>query len=151
MARLEQSLRLNAPVEEVFAYFLNPAFRPELSPPQVGMVILQGPNPLTPGSHLEFKVQGMGLVQHVIHQITDVTLNELIAERQVKGPLTSFVHRHLFQRDANGGTLLSDEIEFSPPGGILGLLATEDKILDSLEDGFYYREQQLIRRFGKGS
>ncbi|MFO1022681.1 MAG: SRPBCC family protein, partial [Planctomycetales bacterium] len=137
MPLFESTTHVAAPPDELFAFFLDPANRPYMSPPELGMIILTGPNPLTVGSRLEFKVMGMGLVQQMLHEITDLEPNVLMAEKQIKGPLTSFLHRHHFKVLPNGGTELRDEIEFAPPGGILGLLATEDKILDSFEDGFY--------------
>lgn len=149
MPLFESTTQVAASPEELFAFFLDPANRPYMSPPEVGMVILNGPNPLVVGSRLEFKVLGMNMVQQMVHEITELQLNVLMEEKQIKGPLTSFVHRHHFKVLPNGGTELYDEIEFKPPGGILGLLATEDKILDTFEDGFYYRQKQLIKKFGK--
>lgn len=149
MANFEISVQLASPVSAVFDFFLNPHNRPLVSPPGAGMVIIQSPNPLVVGGVLEFKVQGMGMVQALAHEIVELQPNVMMFERQVKGPLKSFSHRHRFVSDGDSRMTLIDEIEFEPPGGILGLLATEEKLLDNFEDGFYFRNEELAKRFGK--
>lgn len=149
MATFEISVQLASPVREVFEFFLNPHNRSLVSPPGVGLKIVESPNPLALGDKLEFKVQGMGMVQHMIHEIVQLEADALMAERQIKGPLKSFSHRHRFVSNGPGLMTLEDVLEFEPPGGILGLLATEDKILDNFEDGFFYRNAELVKRFGK--
>lgn len=148
MAKFEISVRLGSPVSVVFDFFRDPFNRSLVSPPGAGMVIVSGPNPLHVGSVIEFKVQGMGLVQQLSHEIVELEEHSMMLERQVKGPLKSFIHRHRFISDGESQTTLIDELEFEPPGGILGLLVTEDKLLDNFEDGFYYRNLELGKRFG---
>lgn len=149
MANFEISVQLASPVSDVFDFFLNPHNRPLVSPPGAGMVIVDSPNPLLIGGILIFKVQGMGMVQQMSHEIIELEPNVTMFERQIKGPLKSFAHRHRFVSDGASRMTLIDEIEFEPPGGILGMLATEDKILDNFEDGFFFRNEELIKRFGK--
>lgn len=149
MANFEISVQLASPVSDVFDFFLNPHNRPLVSPPGTGMVIVESPNPLAVGGILVFKVQGMGMVQQLSHEIVELESNAMMFERQIKGPLKSFTHRHRFVSDGESRMTLIDEIEFEPPGGILGMLATEDKLLDNFEDGFYFRNEELVKRFGK--
>jgi hypothetical protein len=44
---------------------------------------------------------------------------------------------------------LINRIEFEPPGGLLGFLVTEDKILETLDDGFDFRRTALQAHFAK--
>ncbi len=148
MAIFEISVQLAAPASQVYEFFLNPYGRPLVSPPGTGMVIVNSPNPLHVGALLEFKVQGMGMVQTMTHEIIELEPNVVMFERQVKGPLKSFSHRHRFVENGPNQMTLFDEIEFDPPGGILGLLATEDKLLENFEDGFFFRNKELGKRFG---
>ncbi len=43
-----------------------------------------------------------------------------------------------------------DIIDFEPPGGLLGFIATPERITSSLEDGFFARQQQLERLIASG-
>lgn len=149
MSKFEIQVQLASPVSEVFDFFLNPYNRPLVSPPGNGLVILSGPNPLVEGSVVEFKVQGMGMVQHLSHEIVEIKPNSMMLERQIKGPLRLFTHRHRFISEGESQMKLIDEIDFEPPGGILGILANEDKLLDTFEDGFFHRNSELAKLFGK--
>ena len=64
----------------------------------------------------------------------------------MKGPLKSFRHEHLFETTPNG-TLVSDRVEFQPPGGMLGFLVTEDRIRQGLQHGLKFRYEELAQDF----
>ena len=149
MALFETSVTLECTPEEAFDFFLVPSNRPRINPPEVGLYIVNAPDVLSMGSRLEFKVQGWGMVQQLVHEITAFDRPTLLIETQIKGPLKKLVHRYVFAETAEGQTLLSDCIEFEPPGGLAGLIVNEKKLLDSFEDGFYFRQarlQELLRK-----
>ena len=62
----------------------------------------------------------------------------------------SWEHEHLFEAIANG-TRVTDRITFLPPGGMLGLLISERKIREALDEGFGHRHYELEKRFGTPS
>ncbi|MDB5336357.1 MAG: hypothetical protein JWN70_1976 [Planctomycetaceae bacterium] len=95
------------------------------------------------GAKFEFKVQAWGTVQTSHFEIVEFDRPNLFVEVQLKGPMKSWRHEHRFATNADGQTVVTNRIEFTPPGGLVGLLVTESKILDSMEDGFYHRHQQL--------
>ena len=96
---------------------------------------------------MEFRVQAYGVVRSAVHEVTAWDEPRRFVERQVAGPLGSWVHEHLFEVTASGVRVI-DRITFAPPSGMLGLLVNERKIRESLEDGFAHRHHELEKRFG---
>lgn len=143
MAHFETSLTLEVTREQAFDFLIRPANHELLSPPGVGLKFVNPPEEFQLGTEFEFKIQAWGIVQTSRHEITEFRRPELFVERQVKGPLKSWRHEHRFEVGPDGKVIIIDAIEFEPPGGLLGMMATESKILDNLEDGFFHRHQQL--------
>lgn len=150
MAVFETSLVLEATPEQAFDFLIRPANHEKLSPPGVGLKFVNAPEEFALGTQFEFKIQAWGLVQTTMHEIIEFQRPGLFVEQQVKGPLKHWRHEHRFEIDQDGKVIILDFIEFAPPGGLLGMMATESKILENLEDGFYHRHQQL-RKLLKGT
>jgi ligand-binding SRPBCC domain-containing protein len=78
-------------------------------------------------------------------RITEFVWNSHFCDEQVRGPFTSFGHRHGIQaemRDGIEGTLVSDEIEFGLPYGVIGL-AGSLLVRRELKHAFVYRQKRL--------
>ena len=143
MAVFETSLVLNAPLERVFDFSIRPANIMRISPPTLGLKFVDPPETYALGTKFEFKVQAWGTVQTSHFEIVEFDHPNRFVEVQLKGPMKSWRHEHRFAVNAEGQTVVSNRIEFTPPGGLVGLLVTEAKILDNMEDGFFHRHQQL--------
>jgi ligand-binding SRPBCC domain-containing protein len=143
MAVFETSVTLDSPPERVFDLLLLPATHLRLSPPDAGLNFTDFPPVLALGSRFEFRIQSWGTIQQIVHEVIEFDRPRGFTERQVRGPLKSWRHEHRFEPTASGQVVVTDRIEFEPPGGLVGLLVTESKILDKLEDGFFYRHGQL--------
>ena len=139
----ETSVTLDCPQERVYEFLLRPQNIVRISPPDLGLAITKAPEVLDLGSEFEFKVQAYGHVLTMIHKITELVHPRQITETQVKGFFGSWVHTHSFETNDKGQVAVSDRIDFKPPGGMLGLLVSANKILDQLEEGYHYRHQQL--------
>ena len=48
--------------------------------------------------------------------------DRMFIDRQVKGPFASWVHRHEFEDDGRGGTIVRDVVDYEPPMGMIGAL-----------------------------
>ena len=143
MAVFETSLLLNAPIEKVFDFAIRPANIIRISPPVLGLKFVNPPEAYSMGAKFEFKVQAWGTIQTSHFEIVEFDRPNLFVEIQLKGPMKSWRHEHRFSVHSDGQTLVANRIEFTPPGGLVGLMVTEAKILDNMEDGFYHRHQQL--------
>jgi ligand-binding SRPBCC domain-containing protein len=143
MAVFETSVILDCSLERVFDFMTVLTNHEKLSPPDVGLKFVNPPAKLEVGTQFDFKMQAWGSVQTAKHEILQFERPTLYVEQAIRSPMKSYWHEHRFETNSAGQTVMTDRIEFSPPGGLLGLLVTESKILDSLEDGFYHRHEQL--------
>jgi ligand-binding SRPBCC domain-containing protein len=78
-------------------------------------------------------------------RITEFEWNSHFCDEQIRGPFHAFQHRHGIQaetRDEVEGTLVTDEIDYSLPFGLLGQLGSA-LVLRQLEQSFAHRQQRL--------
>lgn len=143
LASFETSLLLNCTAETVFDFLVRPANVLKISPPEMQVSFFQPPEVLELGSRIEFEVRGYGQAQQMIHEITQIEVPTGFTEQQVKGPMKHWIHEHVFESAGDGGITVIDRIEFEPPGGLLGFLLTESRIVGSLQSGFAHRHRQL--------
>ncbi len=149
MAVFETSLILEVTAEQAFDFLIRPANHEKLSPPGMGLKFVNSPEAFALGTQFEFKIQAWGQILTAKHEIIEFERPTLFVEQQVQGTLKQWRHEHRFEMNPDGKLVIGDYIEFQPPGGLMGLMVTESKILDNLEDGFYHRHQQL-RKLLKG-
>ncbi|MDA0831829.1 MAG: SRPBCC family protein [Planctomycetota bacterium] len=143
MAVFEVSTIIKCTVDRAFDFLIRPANISLISPPNMGLHFVSAPEEIFQGTTLEFKIQSFGQVQELIHEITELDRPTRFVEQQVKGPLKSWIHEHHFEAIAPDQVKIRDTIEFLPPGGLLGFMVTESRILDSLDEGFDLRYKKL--------
>jgi ligand-binding SRPBCC domain-containing protein len=166
------------PIELVFSFFANPHNLPRLMPAWQSARIENSaytpppPRPIAsnPALRLETLAAGVGSRIDISFQpfphapfrlswqaeIAEFVWNQHICDVQIRGPFAFWSHYHRLQsetrRDESGtlveGTLLRDEIEYSPPFGPLGTLAQPIFIEPQLRHTFNYRQdrtRELLR------
>jgi len=149
MAQFEFTTNLSCSPGGLYDFLLKPANVQRISSPAIGLTFTKAPEVVTEGARIEFEMSGLGKVQRAVHEIIELITNTRIVELQVEGALRSWKHEHHFEASGDG-VVMQDLILFDPPGGILGFIATEDRILSQLDDGFFYRQQQLERIVDSG-
>lgn len=147
MESFEARVELPCSVEEVFDLVARPEGIKKISPPEMGLYFTNSPERYTLGSKVEFKIQAMGLVREIAHEVTAFDDPRSFTEEQTSGPFRHWVHEHIFEAREGGGCVSIDRIQFLPPGGVVGMIMTASRILDNLEDGFDFRHEQLERHF----
>lgn len=111
-----------APIDEVFAFFDDPANLGRLMPPPVRIRIVRiDPAPPRSGSVFEF-AYGLGPIQkRWTVRLVDRVVNERIVDETISGPMARFRHSHTFAAGRRGGTWIEDRIDFRVgPGGPIG-------------------------------
>jgi ligand-binding SRPBCC domain-containing protein len=145
----EEQLSIPVPLERLFEFLRRPANVALISDPATGLQLVSAPEIVEIGSIITFRIAAFGQVREATHQVVELDPHRRIAEVQTSGPMRSWRHRHTFEPDGDG-TILVERIEFEPPGGIIGLLVTADKIMAQLEDAMYYKEQALRKLASQG-
>lgn len=115
---------------------------PQISDPDLELEILSAPEIVTLGRRIEFRITAFGFKQRATHEYVNVEELQII-EDQVDGPLRAWKHEQKIEIITAGQCRLIDRIEFQPPGGMLGYLLTEAKVMTSIQDGMQIRYDAL--------
>jgi ligand-binding SRPBCC domain-containing protein len=124
MQYYRDSFIVDAPVDRVFRYYADIRSLQRITPPNMGMRVVQADTPLRRGSVIRFRLRPRGVPFDVkwVSRITEFEENALFEDRQVKGPFDHWVHRHEFRTLPDGRTEITDTIEAGTPLGFLGPL-----------------------------
>ena len=143
MAEFESSVKLRSTPETVCDFLLQPENIQNISPPDTGLKFTLAPQRLSEGSRIEFEIRGFGQTQRLVHTITVLEFPERFVEQQTVGPLKQWLHEHRIESLEPGIVQVTDSIQFTAPGGLVGLLMTESRILENLHQGFEYRHRRM--------
>ena len=136
---------LNCPAQTLRDFLGTTANIPEISDPDLELVILDAPDQVTQDAVIEFRITAYGFKQKMKHRWISVTDTEIIAQ-QLDGPTRAWTHRQTIVSTGESTCELTDHIEFEPPGGMLGYVMTADKIIDSIKEGMEFRYETLQER-----
>jgi ligand-binding SRPBCC domain-containing protein len=144
---LETTTFINRPLEEVFAFFSKAENLNELTPPELHFTI-DTPLPIKmfPGTLIDYSIRLSGIPFKWKTRITKWEPPFEFVDEQIKGPYVRWHHTHTFKA-SNGGTIMTDRVEFLSPGWILEPLINALFIQKKVESIFKYRESQLKRIF----
>ncbi|MBP9733628.1 MAG: SRPBCC family protein [Candidatus Omnitrophica bacterium] len=145
--RAEQTV--NRPLAEVFDFFSRPENLAKITPPRLGFVILT-PTPIQmkPGAVIEYHIRVFGVPLRWVTLITEYEPPYRFVDLQKKGPYRLWHHTHVFKALGPDRTLLTDEVRYALPLGILGELARLLFVRRDVESIFDYRRQVIARLFG---
>lgn len=147
MAVFESRTELRSSPDEVFEFISRPVNLQKIAPPEMGLVFTAAPEVIELGSRITVKMQAYGQIQQLEYEIIEYESPARYREKAVGGPMKLWLHDYIVEPTATGVVLIN-HIEFEPPGGLIGLLITKDRILDNLEDGFEFRRQALKKVLG---
>jgi ligand-binding SRPBCC domain-containing protein len=120
---LTQRQLVRRPIEEVFAFFSRPENLERLTPKTLGFRILT-PTPIAmkEGAVIDYSIRIAGMP---VRWTTLITLYEpphRFIDLQQKGPYAYWHHTHTFTETPDG-TLITDEVRYAVPYGLLGQAA----------------------------
>jgi ligand-binding SRPBCC domain-containing protein len=143
MPRFEMVERLPAPLSRVFDFFSRPANLVKISPPELHFQLLSGPEQLHLGARIALQGRRWGLSQRLVSEVTVWEPEQRFVDEQREGPFKKWIHTHRFEALADGGTHVTDSIEYEPPGGMLGFVITVKAVERDLKWIFEYRREKL--------
>ncbi len=148
MATIQARAWVAAPIDEVFAFFDDPANLARLMPPPVGIRVTRvEPSPPQPGTEIEFRY-GMGPVQMTwLIRYVEYAPRKRIVDETISGPMRRFHHTHTFA-SGRRGTWIEDRIDFhvgpeGPIGSLVDLAA--GWAMRAVFVWRAYRQRQLLR------
>jgi ligand-binding SRPBCC domain-containing protein len=134
MPIFESVVSFAAPPATVFALLRRPSVLVQLAPPELHLRVESGPDELEIGSRLVMCGRRWGVPQLVLEH------------RQ--GPFRRWTHEQRLEVPPEGGTCLSERVEYEPPGGLLGLTVTAAFLERELSSLFAFRRQKLAELLG---
>jgi ligand-binding SRPBCC domain-containing protein len=147
MPVFERSTLVPRSPAEVFDFLARPANLIAVTPPDLNMRLVEGPERLSLGAQVVLQTRRWGFAQRIVSKITAFEPDHLMTDEQIEGPFKKWAHSHVLE-EAPGGTRMTDRVEFEAPGGMLGLVFTQDAIEGELEELFEYRTQKFEELFG---
>jgi ligand-binding SRPBCC domain-containing protein len=147
MPSFDAVLTVPRPLAEVFEFFLDPANLARVSPPELHMRLVEGPRRLQLGSVIVLQGRRWGVPQRVVSEITAFEPGASFVDEQRQGPFRRWRHAHRFETVPEG-TRIVDRIDYEPPGGLLGLVATPKMLERDLQWVYGYRSEKLRELFG---
>lgn len=139
--RREQMIPL--PVDEVFAFFAEPANLEAITPRWLRFRILT-PEPIRmeAGALIRYALRWRGLPMSWTTRIEKWDPPHGFVDAQLRGPYRLWEHAHDFE-PVEGGTLARDVVRYAIPFGFLGRLARAGWVRADLEAIFDYRAQRV--------
>ncbi len=145
MPSLEASISIRCSAEEAFGFLTQTDNLFRILPDELKLRVLSAPPQLELGSRMEVQILAFGPPQNVVYEVTEFSRPDRFTESQVKGMLPRYVHEHLFSAQDANTVLITDRIEFEPPGGLLGFMLTADRLRTMLNQGLVHRHGSLKR------
>lgn len=150
MPIFESRTELYGTAEQLFDFIIKPANLQAIAPPEMQFVFVNPPDVIQLGSRLTCKAQAYGMIQQLSYEIVEFEPSKQFREKMVEGPLKLWLHDYVIEPHSSPDQVtLINRIEFEPPGGLLGILVSANKIMDALEDGFEHRRDELQKLFDK--
>jgi len=141
MKHFKKSIEIKCSVERAFDFHKDTNNLKLITPPGISVKILSIELPLKLGSEIDLNVTQFGLIRNKWHiKLTEFVENKLITDTQIKGPFALWKHKHIFE-DKGETTLMTDEIEFKLPFGILGDIAYSVFVARLIRNQFEYRQK----------
>jgi len=143
MPSYQAEITLPTTCEWAFEYLSAPGNLTAVTQPELQLEVEEAPQRLEQGSRIHFSVGVMGVRVKSIHEIVSFESPQSFVEEQIEGPFASWRHEHIFRADQEGRISVIDLIDYERPSGMVGMIMTEDRIRQQLDEGFAYRQDVL--------
>lgn len=136
-------------MNEIFAFFSDARNLELLTPGWLNFKILT-PTPvaMTPGVHIQYRLSWHGIPLRWTTEITRWNPPHDFEDIQLSGPYKLWRHTHGFE-ERDGGTQMSDTVEYALPFGFLGRMAHALQVRRNVEKIFDYRYERIQQMFGE--
>ena len=141
--RLVATQFVSRPRPDVFDFFSLPDNLARITPPGMRFEFLTEDRAMRPGLEIDYRLRPLfGIPLSWRTRIDEYDPPHSFTDVQLRGPYRRWEHRHTFEV-ADGGTLMTDEIEYELPLGPLGDLLNRLMVRAELAQIFAYRAAVL--------
>ena len=148
--QIKTQQKLPISIEKAWDFFSNPKNLKKITPEEMSFEIISGAEKsIYPGQIIQYNVSPIfGIKLRWVTEITHVINNKYFVDEQRIGPYSLWHHKHFF-KEIKGGILMEDVVDYKIPLGWLGQLAHFIFVKNRLKKIFKYRENKLVKLFGK--
>lgn len=153
MKAFRDSLIIDAPLADVFAFYTNIRNLARMVPPSLNMRVVKAELPLREGARVRFGVRPRGIPFEVTWdaKIIEFIPNKVFTDRQIRGPFDHWIHRHEFAEAKDGRTQITDTIEVGAPLGVFGTVMEKLLFSHQVNATFDHRRRILRAEFENSS
>jgi ligand-binding SRPBCC domain-containing protein len=140
------------PGERVFAFFADPENLPPLMPAWQHARVEKAPDAAGEGSLITISFRPVPLLPlrlEWVALITEFRWNEFFCDEQCRGPFKYFRHCHRIRAERDG-TVVSDQVEYELPFGVLGEVANSVMMKRQIKSLFRHRQKMLPMLLERG-
>jgi hypothetical protein len=150
--RLERTLRVQRPRDEVFAFFADASNLEAITPAFLRFRILTPmPIEMRAGTRIDYALSLLGVPLRWRTRISDWQPGVRFVDEQESGPYAVWRHTHEFEGDGDGSTIVRDLVEYAEPFGLLGRAAHALFVRRALDRIFDHRRDAIRRLLDGGS
>jgi ligand-binding SRPBCC domain-containing protein len=144
---LQRQLLINRPLHEVFGFFSRPENLGRLTPRGLGFQMLTpAPIEMKDGAVIDYAIRLYGKDLRWTTLITLFNAPHKFVDVQLKGPYSFWHHTHAFTVTENG-TIISDEVKYAMPFGLVGRIIHSLVVRHQLQRIFTFRQEQILALF----
>ena len=144
---LQRQQSIKRPLHEVFDFFSRPEHLGRLTPGDLRFQMLTpAPIQMKDGAVIDYVIKLFGQDLRWTTLITLFDPPHKFVDVQLKGPYSFWHHTHTFTPTENG-TIITDEVNYAMPFGILGRIAHNLVVRHQLARIFTFRQEQILALF----
>lgn len=118
--RFVKESMIRASAERVWAFHEASDAFARLQPPWQETEVVQPPTSLEVGTRVELRVKVGPLWQTIVAEHVEHEPGKMFADQMVKGPFAQWLHKHIVTPRDEDECVLTDEVDYELPLGILG-------------------------------
>ncbi len=137
------------PLSEVFPFFAQPENLSLLTPRSLGFQMLT-PSPVVmkQGTVIDYTIRVGGIPMRWTTLITEYDPPYRFVDVQIKGPYSYWHHAHTFA-ETDDGTLITDDVRYALPLGVVGRVVHALAVQRRLEHILSHRREIIDRLFSQ--
>lgn len=143
--RFVKETLIAAPAARVFAFHEATDALQRLTPPWQRTEIVQPPRSLAVGTRVILRTRVGPVWQTIEAEHVEYEAGRMFADRMIRGPFRSWLHRHIVEPVDSTNSKLIDDVEYELPFGALGRVFGAALARRQLERLFAYRHEVTKR------
>ncbi len=146
---LERTQIIERPSEEVFKFFADAMNLEEITPPELNFKIITAqPIDIKKGTLIDYQINLHGIPLKWKTEITEWNPPHSFVDTALKSPYKQWIHRHTFEENERGETVMKDIVRYRLPLEPLGDLA-HWYVKKELKYIFDYRYKVIEKMFSQ--